>query len=574
MPSLLELYTSLKSVSYGGDRAGGGSSAEPYIKKPSYSSDVFGVTDALTHSAVDVLRISKFLTDVPRGPLFVAKQVGLQMTNPQLEHKSDFTTSNITNRPTTGQGVFNNVSNTVRNTGNSIANAANRFENTVGSNRIYTPINLLAQVAGSAFGKHIPRQGFDLQVSPTDKYPYIVAQNDKSGNNRLVSLFNKFSKGKDPVDGVKVMFTYTGGSDSFLGIGKTTINSYVSTFAASDVSNPDSVISLNGFRPIPFTAEIDSDGKAHSTVGADFNFRTGDFRAYKKATDAVYEKSLEAIPGSRGPIRLTDYTKYNTHKRIGVINTNQKAFGYNPNDQINMMSIYYAEHAAGNNVGGVVKDINGKEVSAAAIRDMIKFRIKAIDNDNPGKGMYMVFRAFLNGITDTMDPTWNPVKYIGRGESFYAYEGFTSGYSLSFTIQAFSREEMKPLYQKLNYLKSTIAPDYRNNKMRGNIMELTVGDYIKEMPGFISSLSITVPDDANWEIALNEPDAGNVDKDMHELPQTLKVEMSFTPIYNFLPRKSSHAPFIGIDDTESTPKTTASPKEWLNPLVNTDFKDR
>jgi len=34
---------------------------------------------------------------------------------------------------------------------------------------------------------------------------------------------------------------------------------------------------------------------------------------------------------------------------------------------------------------------------------------------------------------------------------------------------------------------------------------------------------------------------------MHELPQLIKCNMTFIPIYNFLPRKSSEAPFIGID---------------------------
>jgi hypothetical protein len=107
---------------------------------------------------------------------------------------------------------------------------------------------------------------------------------------------------------------------------------------------------------------------------------------------------------------------------------------------------------------------------------------------------------------------------------------------------------MKPLYQKLNYLKSSLAPDYKNNRMRGNIAELTIGDYIKYQPGIITSLGTSLPEGAPWEIAMEEPEGTNSSDDiMHELPQILKVDLSFTPIYNFLPRKSSESPFIGID---------------------------
>ena len=216
---------------------------------------------------------------------------------------------------------------------------------------------------------------------------------------------------------------------------------------------------------------------------------------------------------------------------------------------------------------------------------MIKFRIKAFDNDKPGSGVYMVFRAFLNGaISNPISPAWNPIKYTGRAESFYAYEGTTEEYSLSFTIAALSRQEMKPLYQKLNYLKASLYPDYVNNKMRGTFFELTVGDLIKYQPGIISGLTITIPEDANWDVAISEPENGP-DKDMHELPMMVKVDLSFIPIYNFLPRKSSHAPFIGIDDALENPVTVSTqpgvpgvqhhtgPKEWLTPYQNSTFNN-
>jgi hypothetical protein len=48
--------------------------------------DIRGGIIGSTRAAVeDTLRIGKFLVDFPRGPLFIAKQVGLQLSNPKLE---------------------------------------------------------------------------------------------------------------------------------------------------------------------------------------------------------------------------------------------------------------------------------------------------------------------------------------------------------------------------------------------------------------------------------------------------------------------------------------------------------
>ena len=584
MPSLLELYNNVStfnyytgkgnftqnSLPYGPDRPGSGYSGEPYIQGVKYSNDATGFTDAALHTTTDLVRVSKFLTSLPKGPLFLAKQVGQQLMNPLMERLVSPTTSNAGNKPTTGQGFIGNIASLASNAVNYVSSATSKLQASIGSNRIFNPLgtNLLAQVGVSAAGIHYARQGFDLKVAKEDTYPYIAKQNDINGANRLSNLLTIFANGKNGAEETKTMFSYIGGANSYLGIGTTKINSYYSTFAASDPSIPASVETLNGFIPIPQSVIL----QANTTL-SNSSLRDVDFRAYKALTIPAYAAQVAAKN-----IRITDYTKYNTTTRIGVINTNRKSFEFNPHDGVNMVSLYYAASAT-----DPVKDINNVDVSAASIRDMIKFRIKAIDNDSPGKGVYMIFRAFLNNLSDDMDATWNPVRYTGRGESFYGYEGFTSGYTVGFTIAALSKEEMRPLYQKLNYLKSTLTPDYANNKMRGNFVEMTVGDYLKGQPGIITHLDITIPEGAAWEIAMNEPDAVNLDKDMHELPQVLKVQLSFTPIYNFLPRKSSHAPFIGIDDTEEkgnnnslggSVAVTASTKEWLSPGVNTDFQKR
>ena len=61
-----------------------------------------GGAGSLQASINDVFRISAFLASLPKGPIFLAKQIGLQLSNPRLETKQL-----PTNR--VGKGLFGKV---------------------------------------------------------------------------------------------------------------------------------------------------------------------------------------------------------------------------------------------------------------------------------------------------------------------------------------------------------------------------------------------------------------------------------------------------------------------------------
>ena len=171
-------------------------------------------------------------------------------------------------------------------------------------------------------------------------------------------------------------------------------------------------------------------------------------------------------------------------------------------------------------------------------RDLIKFRFEVIDNNDPGASTFIHFRAFLGAITDNFKADWNATKYIGRAESFYNYSGFSRDISFSFQVAAQSRAEMKSIYQKLNYLASSLAPDYGQQDkgyMKGNLIRLTVGDLYYSLPGFIPSLTYNIPEEASWEIAFSSPEGGE-DTGLMETPKYFEVNISFTPIHDFVPR--------------------------------------
>jgi hypothetical protein len=178
-------------------------------------------------------------------------------------------------------------------------------------------------------------------------------------------------------------------------------------------------------------------------------------------------------------------------------------------------------------------------------RDLIKFRFEAISNNDPSQTTRMHFRAFLTGLNDNHNAEWSPHKFAGRGESFFTYQGFTRQVSFNFAIAPQSKDEMIPLYQKLNYLITNLYPDYNaNGYMRGSFLLLTIGDYLYRTPGFLTSLNVTVNDDTPWEIAYNPNEDNTNDKTMMELPQVINVSCQFTPVHNILPRKGALVPLI------------------------------
>ena len=193
--------------------------------------------------------------------------------------------------------------------------------------------------------------------------------------------------------------------------------------------------------------------------------------------------------------------------------------------------------------------------------DFIKFRISVVNNDNPSERTWITFRAFIDSFSDSFSAQWSGVKYVGRGEQFQTYGGFGREISMGFTVAVQSRQEQFPLYEKLNYLASLCAPDYSDEGfMRGNLVYLTVGDYLSDVPGVLKGISIGGFEQSSWEIAkkLNGNPLGKYNKrgellsreeKVAQLPHVLKVSgFSFTPIHNFVPQKGSK--FIGYDPTD------------------------
>jgi len=174
-----------------------------------------------------------------------------------------------------------------------------------------------------------------------------------------------------------------------------------------------------------------------------------------------------------------------------------------------------------------------------AVRDSVDFNIGVINNDNAGAtNEYLHFRALIDDFSDSYTAKWESVQYVGRGEELYNYSGFGREISMGWTVYAQSKAELIPMYKKLNYLASTLAPDYTDaGFMRGNIVKITVGGYIYDQPGIIKSISYGIPEESPWEIAIDQD--GNEDTSVKQLAHMIKVTgFTFVPIHKFIPAKA------------------------------------
>lgn len=210
--------------------------------------------------------------------------------------------------------------------------------------------------------------------------------------------------------------------------------------------------------------------------------------------------------------------------KVNVIDFNKRklkdAYLWNPD------RIFSAESVLGVNLNplGITQDfikfyMTGPKLQAGNI----------LDEDD-----IIVFRAVLTGLDDSFNANWTPVQMIGRADPNYIYTGFSRDMSISFTVYATDRDEMQPIYRKLNALAGYTAPTYNPESisMEGPWMRLTVGDLLVQQPVVLTSLSYTYDvGDAPWEINIEN------DPNMMQVPFQISVQMQFNVITDYLPQK-------------------------------------
>ena len=178
--------------------------------------------------------------------------------------------------------------------------------------------------------------------------------------------------------------------------------------------------------------------------------------------------------------------------------------------------------------------------------DLIEFYFTGVvisgTNNRPAEAI--VFRATFGNIRDSHNADWSPIKYMGRGDPLYVYQGYDREISFDFVVQITSRDEMKASWRKLNHLASWTAPQYNTGGfIRGPIIRLNIGNLYRKMPGFLSNISYDFDNtETTWETAQLRQDQDLIGANGQEsspgvlqLPKTIRVSCAFTPIGVYRP---------------------------------------
>lgn len=540
---LVDLKTDLRSIRFGspdapGDRPNGAWSNQPYITTPigadflaptpnrfaiGKGSDFIlrGGASAFVDATTDDIRLGKMFTDLktPNGIQFIAKQELLSMT---------------------GVNIFAGYPTSVR-----LLNRARLNDG------IYTPLStfLAAGPIGNLIGGHPNKQGTDptgnsfLYSRP--QYTNLVSRSAGSETtNRLLNLDKKFIKSNK----IGPLFSYLGGPNA--GTDVASVNTIINfpkdqITSRTGMSNPLSVTNPTlffgrGGGTLTGNQQANLSNNSFRTTGKVRDFR----KLVTSQTIGVLQHTLARQNGTL--TNAPNYNDKNFEKRVNAGNPGNPALNRknyssgaidpttnrtNVVNKINALYMYNADNVTDN---------------PDSKNDFVKFRFAVINPDTPKKKTFVHFPAFFDGaITDNMGASWSSFKYLGRGEEFFNYEGFSRDVSFSFQVAAQSKPELSIMYQKLNYLQSTLAPNFSTNGfMRGNIHQLTIGGYFYEQPGVITSLNYTMPSESPWEIGIPSTDSSTTsvggikyrDPAVKELTHIINVSVSFKPIQRFLPQ--------------------------------------
>lgn len=180
----------------------------------------------------------------------------------------------------------------------------------------------------------------------------------------------------------------------------------------------------------------------------------------------------------------------------------------------------------------------------------------------------IVFRASITSLSDTFQPGWNAVAMIGRADGNHHYGSYSRDLSFNFTVYATDRDELKPIWRKLNALAGYTAPKYSDTSiaLEAPWIRFTVGDLYFQQPAIITSLVYTLQDnDTTWEINIEH------DAEMMQVPKKIDVSMGLTLVTNELPEQDGK--FYTLAKRFNSNQSVTGNDNWLSDFRGNADKD-
>ena len=181
---------------------------------------------------------------------------------------------------------------------------------------------------------------------------------------------------------------------------------------------------------------------------------------------------------------------------------------------------------------------------------------------------YIFFRAYIEGLTENVSPTYAVHNYIGRSEPVYTYERGEREISFTLKLVAQTKSELRAMYAKMNRLTSLCYPQYTSdddeysdpygNRMKPPLTKMRYGELYgtmnNELKGYIKSLSYSVDQSSTYETGYPSPGPGKNDGSDRDIkrrdregrvPRHMLVTIGYQVIHAKAPRLSDDFNFYG-----------------------------
>ncbi|MDC3304709.1 hypothetical protein OAV48_01185 [bacterium] len=523
-----------------------------------------GITGLVDRSLQDKVRIMRFMFTTNLGLAFITKQFALQALNPTLESKiwNPASALSLTGVGQIVSGLVSTVTGGGRPSGADLLRAA-------------TSAAISAAFPIGHPERHLGGLKYE-DVNPLDRLDGDKGLGKKIKSIPVVgnTLFNKINDKIDDVGGFSRL-----GAQASMKIGGITIplkdrmlmmnpNKYLFPISSAPMKVVDGVphFTIEAGSGNGSAAKAEAD-KAETKVGGTFNSQTAinnDSELIKRHASLAYDalnnsRDYESLLlSSAEQLGVSDEYTVNSYERrfkekdintdIGVnanhvIPTDNPVLGAIKGDMLssNVDKVNMTPYGA--SVDGERINVN----DSVTTKDFIKFRFKDVINDK-----FLIFRAILEGITDTVTPEYAEDRYIGRPDKLFVYQGVDRSIAFTFSLYPKTKQELPILMEKLNYLVGLCYPSYtEGERMVSPFIELTMGDMFVETPGILSSLTVTVEEQSTWEL-----DEGL------QFPHFIKAACEFRHIGKYAPAtKGKHYDLNWIESDGSSHEVAGAPNK-------------
>ena len=164
---------------------------------------------------------------------------------------------------------------------------------------------------------------------------------------------------------------------------------------------------------------------------------------------------------------------------------------------------------------------------------------------------YIFFRAYIEGLSENIAPTYSTHNYIGRSEPVYTYERAERELNFTLKLVAQTVSEFDAIYTKMEHLTSLCYPEFVDegtggygHRMKAPLTRLRYGDMYgrtnDELTGFIKSLSYAVDPTSTYDTRIG-----------HRAPRHITATITYQVIHNQSPSinmsKDNKQKFYGVN---------------------------